>query len=57
MCGSKSSSPAEKPTPQPTTNLVAVKPTEGVERSSRVARHKRAGTPHKGATMLTQEGI
>ncbi len=57
MCGSKSSSPAEKPTPQPTTNLVAVKPTEGSERSSRVERHKRAGTPRKGATMLTQEGI
>ena len=55
MCGSKSS-PAEKPTPKPTTNIVAVKSTEGTDRNDRVARYQRAGAPRKGATMLTQEG-
>jgi hypothetical protein len=56
MCGSKSSSPAEKPTPQPTTNLVAVKPTEGTDRGRRASRFYRAGSK-QNATMLTQEGM
>lgn len=59
MCGSSKSRPAEKPTPPPTTNLVAVEPTEGTvgQRRSRVLRQQRMARPQRGATMLTQEGL
>jgi len=51
MCGS-SSSPAEKPTPPPTTNLEPVEPTEGT-RMGRMKNYHRAKAQKNGATMLT----
>ncbi len=55
MCGSKSSSPAQKPTPKPTTNLKPVEATEGTTRNDNMRRFHRAHAPRPGATMLTGE--